>query len=163
MRCLWSTRTGIGATSIRAHDGGTASHCAIWLPAGTLMPDGTVLQVPHAIDAQPWHGVQANPISEWAATHRILCAYDVPLPDEAAGQASVLAKLGWGYDWWRNVGYLLWREMGRVGKVNCEELLQWGWLDGGRTFSDRHARIGVRPLREIAHACGTPVPLDALG
>jgi hypothetical protein len=155
MRCLWSTRSGIGAELIRRRDGGTASHCAILLPAAAA--SGLALHGPVVLDAQPWHGVRPHLLADWLQVHTVLCAYDVPLPDPAAAQQSALDKIGWGYDWLRNIGYVLWREMGRTHKVNCEELLLDAWLAGGLTLSDRAPRPSVRMLREIAHACGRPV------
>jgi hypothetical protein len=157
MRCVFSTRQGIGATGIRAHDGGSSSHCGVILPAGTTMPDGRVLLTPHVHDAQPWIGVRAHPLHEWRETHTIQRVYDVPVPDEAAALASALSRDGWGYDWWRNLGYLLWREMGISGKVNCEEHMLLARLGGGLTMSDRTARTSVRMLRELAHASGIDV------
>jgi hypothetical protein len=159
MLCLWSTRPGIGAALIRARDGGTASHCAILLPT---VPDGLALHGPLVIDAQPWHGVRPHLLSHWLRTHRLLCAYDVPLPDEAAGQHAAVGMIGWGYDWLRNAGYVAWRDLGRSRKANCEELLLLAWLAGQRTISDRTGRISVRTMREIAHACGKPVPIESI-
>jgi hypothetical protein len=160
MLCLWSTRPGIGAALIRARDGGTASHCAIALPAGSV--PGYELMGPLVIDAQPWQGVRPHLLGHWLGTHRLLCAYDVPLPEEGLGRQAAVGMIGWGYDWLRNAGYALWRDLGRSRKANCEELLLLAWLAGQRTISDRTGRISVRTLREIAHACGKPVPLDRI-
>lgn len=162
MLCVWSTRTGLGATLIRAREGGTASHCALVLPTGTALLDGSHLTQPHVLDAQPRHGVALYPLHQWRRAHRALCAYRVPLPDEQTARHTALGMLGWGYDWLRNMGYPLWREMGSAGRANCEELLLRAWMAGGLTISDRPARPTVRMLREIAHARGTPVPLEAL-
>jgi hypothetical protein len=78
------------------------------------------------------------------------------------GIGAALGMIGWGYDWLRNIGYAAWRDIGRSRKANCEELLLLAWMAGGRTISDRTGRISVRTLREIAHACGTPVPLSTI-
>jgi hypothetical protein len=160
MICLWSTRSGIGAVLIRARDGGTASHCAILLPVGTVMLDGSTLDQPHVLDAQPCYGVKPHRLQNWQRVHRVLRAYDVPLPDERTGLDAALKMIGWGYDWWRNIGYALWRNLGKAHKVNCEELLLLSWRAGGRTISDRTGRISVRTLREIAHACGKQVNIE---
>lgn len=159
MRCVFSTRDGIGAELIRRKEGGTSSHCGIILRAGTPLDTAPWVKLKSdvVLDAQPFVGVQVHDIAPWREQHTVLRVYDVPLPNEQAARDKALSMEGWGYDWWRNVGYVLWREMGRSRNVNCEELVLLAWVAGGMTLSDRAPRPTVRMLRELSHAHGTDV------
>lgn len=134
-----SSRTPFDAV-IRAFEGGTASHVGIDL--GGLVVDSAFLQ----------GGVKAHTVDAFLEGRRLVHAVDVTLPDEPAAAAFLADQIGKGYDPAALVGFLAWRDWQRSSRWYCSELAAAALLVGGWTLADRHARIGVRLLREIVHA-----------
>lgn len=142
MRLLFTTARGIGDLLIRAFEGGQCSH------VGIELRDGRVID-----SAFAQRGVRLHPDRNSFLRGRTLVddiPLSLPMPD--AAEAWLHAQVGKPYDWTALIGFLLWRDWSRLGAWFCTEATAYAMLYGGITFADRHSRIGVRLLREIAHA-----------
>lgn len=148
MRLLF-TRTdrglaSVGSRLIRAFEGGAASHC------GAVLADGRV------IDATWPRGVQAHSEAEFLAGRVLVADLWVPLPDEAAAKAYLLAQLGKPYDLLDILSFLVWRDIGQAGANVCSGLLLRAKLAGGLVVRERHDRWGVRHCLILSSALAQP-------
>lgn len=134
----------IGSRAIQAFEGGEAGH------VGMLVTDADGSRF--VIDASSQGGVRVMPEHLWLAGYEVVDTIDVPLPDEAAAAAFLAAQVGKPYDWAAIVGFVGLRDWQNPSRWYCSELGAAAMLAGGLTLADRTARVGVRLLREIAHA-----------
>ena len=132
---------------IRAWEGGTASHCAVWLSDGNV------------VDASWPHGVQTRPFDAFMDKRLLVQQIDVTLPDEKAAADYLLSQIGAPYDWLGIAGYLAWRDLDSPGRHYCSGILMRAMLAGGLAVADpARKRWSVGLVREIAQAHGAPRP-----
>lgn len=139
MRILFTSSKGIGSLAIRAFEGGQASHCGV--------VDGD-----HVIDASFLTGVVRTPINEWMKGRTLIDDIRIEVPDDTAAMGLLRSQIGKSYDYFALVGFVFWRDWSSDRAWYCSELIMRGIVEGGLTLADRHRRIGVRMLREVAHA-----------
>lgn len=137
----------LGSRAIQAFEGGEAGH------VGALMADDAGLRF--VVDANAQTGVDMTPEHLWLARYEVVDRIDVPLPDEEAGIRFLLAQLWKPYDWSAILGFVGLRDWQSPNRWYCSELCAAAMMAGGLTMADRTARVGVRLLREIAHARST--------
>ncbi len=136
----------LAGLAISAFEGGLASHVGISVP--DHQGEGEAI-----IDTSLKHGgVRAWHPADWHARYELVQRITVPLPDEAAGHAFLQDQLYKPYDWTALVGFVMWRDWSSSRAWYCSELAAAAMMAGGLTLADRQRRIGVRLLREVAHA-----------
>jgi uncharacterized protein YycO len=131
---------GIGSRLIRAFEGGLASHC------GTMLSDGSV------VDTTWPHGAQRRTYAEFMAGRTLVTVLDVPLPDEAAAEAWLLAQVGQPYDLLDILSFMAWRDIGRRDRYVCSSQTLRAMLHGGLQLLERPDRWGVRHMLILADA-----------
>ena len=135
-----SSRTPFDAV-IRAFEGGTCSHVGIEI-GDDLVIDTTFLQ----------GGVAEHSLDEFMQGRKLIHAIELQLPNEAAALAFLVDQLGKPYDWTALAGFMFWRDWSETDAWYCSELAAAFLKVGGWALADRHVRVGVRLLLEIAFA-----------